>query len=171
MLPVLKLVYQSIQNMFNIFLKVTQLHFFQKLKPTLQKKKPAAQAASADPSRCTPPMDKIKQFSQKWCNFDILWDLECPEPVLNNLVYGCITTIWLYVSVYFIWRSHTDQCDVYDIHGYSLGFCFPWAPSSTTIKVCPNLDLWLCGLSNYMSHSWLSVHPELTRWCFHELLY
>ena len=42
---------------------------------------------------------------------------------------------------------------VYDIHRNNFGFCFPGDPSPTTLRVCPNSNLWLCGLSIHMPHS------------------
>ena len=74
-----------------------------------------------------------------------------------------VWSIWLSVSLYFIWRSHIDQRGFYDILGNNFGFCFPGAPSPATLKVCPNSNSSPLGLSIHMSHSWLNVHLDLTR--------
>ena len=46
------------------------------------------QAADADPSQCnspnmpTPPtLAKLPKNVNQQCDFDVLWDLECPKPV------------------------------------------------------------------------------------------
>ena len=74
-----------------------------------------------------------------------------------------VWSIWLSVSLYFIWRSHIDQRGLYDILGNNFGFFSPGAPSPATLKVCPNSNSSLLGLSIHMSHSWLNVHLDLTR--------
>ena len=103
-----------------------------------------------------------------WISFAVFVHLVCVLCAFSvEHIIGLYGFMHLCISLYFIWRSHTDQCDVYDIHGNNFVFCFPKAPPPTTLKVCPNSDSWLRGHSNHISHSWLNVHPELTQWCFH----
>ena len=66
------------------------------------------------------------------------------------------------------WRSHSYQRHMLEYYGNNFGFCFLGAPSPATLKVCPNSNSWLCKLSVHMIHSWLNVHPEPTRWWFHQ---
>ena len=84
----------------------------------------------------------ISPFSRLW----LLPGFLCP---LDGEAVGF--RVWRYMVVY---------------NGNFFGFCFPGAPSPATLKVGPNSNSWLRGLSVHMTHSWLNVLPDLTRWWF-----